>query len=135
MGSTMGSGSMMGSGYFAEPVDAYGDTYGQLAMHMGFSAEPVDALAGVCGLSLPFEAAVQGAGVQGTGVQGAGAAQGARATQGAGVQEGRLDAIASTCGVGEACLPYDTNPYYGTVSFDTIVPAWRTIFQCITLDG
>ena len=40
-----------------------------------------------------------------------------------------------SCALGQACRPYGENPFHGTVSFDDIVSAWLTIFQCITLEG
>lgn len=43
--------------------------------------------------------------------------------------------LRGTCAAGEVCLPYDGNPFHETISFDNIVAAWVTIFQCITLDG
>ena len=40
-----------------------------------------------------------------------------------------------SCGAGERCRMYGSNPLYSTVSFDSIGLAWMTIFQCITLEG
>ena len=40
-----------------------------------------------------------------------------------------------SCEVGEVCRFYGENPLYGTMSFDSIIGAWMTIFQCITLEG
>ena len=35
----------------------------------------------------------------------------------------------------QACRFYGGNPWYGTISFDNILAAWVTIFQCVTLEG
>ena len=43
--------------------------------------------------------------------------------------------LQGTCASGEACVYHSTNPLFGTVSFDDIISAWATIFQCITLEG
>ena len=40
-----------------------------------------------------------------------------------------------TCSDGESCLYYGYNPARGTMSFDSILPACMTIFQCVTLEG
>ena len=40
-----------------------------------------------------------------------------------------------SCEPGQACRLYDHNPLHDTVSFDNIVAAWMTIFQCTTLEG
>ena len=42
---------------------------------------------------------------------------------------------AGTCAAGQECRMYGRNPHDGTISFDNIVFAWITIFQCITLEG
>ena len=46
-----------------------------------------------------------------------------------------LDDTQGTCGVGQECRFFGTNPLSGTVSFDTIGGAFMTIFQCVTLEG
>ena len=47
------------------------------------------------------------------------------------VGEGRYTSCAST----QECRFYGTNPVDGTISFDNILSALMTIFQCVTLEG
>ena len=82
--------------------------------------------------ALPNGAGASGGGASGGGASGAelpvhaesGACAGADGTHAQG-----------SCALGQACRPYGENPFHGTVSFDDIVSAWLTIFQCITLEG
>ena len=45
---------------------------------------------------------------------------------------GGVPGARGTCAAGEACLFYGSNPVFGTISFDNIIDAWMTIFQCVT---
>jgi len=45
------------------------------------------------------------------------------------------DDVRGTCAEGLVCRFYGVNPLDDTVNFDSILAAWVTIFQCITLEG
>ena len=47
----------------------------------------------------------------------------------------RSDGQQYGCGPQQTCQLVSANPADGTISFDDIFSAWRTIFQCITLEG
>ena len=51
------------------------------------------------------------------------------------ISDGGFVCGASTCGVGEECVPGLNNPNYGVTHFDNIFVSLVTIFQIITLEG
>ena len=49
--------------------------------------------------------------------------------------DGEVSGGQGTCDEGQVCLFYGQNPVENTANFDTILWAWMTIFQCVTLEG
>ena len=100
------------------------------------AAEPIDAegrsLDGVCALPAAAQLSV----LMGAGGSGGGAANVGGGTEAAaGATDGHGVTYRGTCAEGNTCQQYGVNPRSGTISFDDIIAAWVTIFQCLTLEG